>query len=97
MTFEYVALNPNLQKQCITQAVEYFYSVGKIKMQRSRVVVNVRWNKPPVGWFKLNTDGASMGNPGKAGGGGLIRDSAGFWVKGFSRSLGTGTSMLVEC
>ena len=65
-------------------------------MQRSRVVVNVRWNKPPIGWFKLNTDGASMGNPSKAGGGGL-RDNAGFWVKGFSRSLGTGTSMLAEC
>ena len=35
-------------------------------------------------------------NLGRAGGG-LIRDSAGFWVKGFSRSLGTGTSMLAEC
>ena len=97
MGFENVSLNPNLQKQCITQAVEYFSCVGKIKMQRNRLVVNVRWNKPPVGWFKLNTDGASMGNPCKAGGGGLIRDSAGFWVKGFSRSLGTGTSMLAEC
>ena len=97
MTFENVAQNPNLQKQCIAQVVEYFYCVGKIKMQRSKVVVNVRWNKPPIGWFKLNTDGASMGNPGKAGGGGLIRDSVGFWVKGFSRSLGTGTSMLAEC
>ena len=46
-------------------------------MQRSRVVVNVRWKKPFIGWFKLNIDGASMGNPGKAGGGWLIKDSAG--------------------
>ena len=42
MVFDNVALNPNLQKQCLNQAVEYFYCVGKIKMQRSRVVVNVR-------------------------------------------------------
>ena len=77
MVFDNVALNPNLQKQCLNQAVEYFYCVGKIKMQRSRVVVNVRWKKPLIGWFKLNIDGASMGNPGKAGGGWLIKDSAG--------------------
>ena len=61
------------------------------------MVVNVRWNKPLVGWFKLNGNGASMENPGNAGGGGLIRDGASFWVKCFSRSLGIGTSMLVEC
>ena len=88
VVFQNTTLNPNLHKQCINQAVEYFYSVGKIKMQRSMVVVTVRWNKPPHGWFKLNTDGASMGNPGKAGRGGLTRDSSGNWVKGFSRSLG---------
>ena len=77
MVFDNVALNPNLRKQCLNQAVEYFYCVGEIKMQRSRVVVNVRWNKPPIGWFKLNIDRASIGNPGKAEGGGLIKDSAG--------------------
>lgn len=65
-------------------------------MQRSVVVVNIRWNKPPNGWFKLNTDGASIGNSGKAGGGGLIRDSSGNWVKGFSRDIGFGTSILAE-
>ena len=39
-----------------------------------------------IGWFKLNSDGASYGNPGKAGGGGIIRDCNGLWIKGFARS-----------
>ena len=40
--------------------------------------------------------GASLGNPGKAGGGGLIRVSSGRWVKGFSRSIGFATSIIAE-
>ena len=47
----------------------------------------MKWSKPPEGWYKLNSDGASCGNPGKAGGGGLIRDCNGSWFKGFVRSI----------
>ena len=36
-------------------------------MPSTKVAIQVRWNKPVVGWFKLNTNGASFGNPGKAG------------------------------
>ena len=46
-----------------------------------------------MGWYKLNFDGASIGNPGKAGGGGLIRDSQGKWVKGYMRKIGMATSV----
>ena len=42
-------------------------------------------------------DGASQGNPGKAGGGGVIRDSSRKWVKGFSRSIRVATSVIPEC
>ena len=48
----------------------------------------MRWEKPPSNWFKLNIDGASCGNPGRAGGGGVIRDCASEWVRGFARSIG---------
>lgn len=54
-------------------------------------------NKPPQGWFKLNTDGASLGNQGKAGGGGLIHDCQGNWVKGYMRNIGVTTNMIAEC
>ena len=47
----------------------------------------VGWNKPSIGWHKLNTNGASIGNPSKAGGGGVIRDCHGVWVRGTQDQL----------
>ena len=49
-----------------------------------------------MGWFKLNTDGSSLGNPGLAGGGGIIRNHVGDWVGGFSRAIGITTSVQAE-
>ena len=49
----------------------------------------MKWNKPPEEWFKLNTNGASSGNLGKAGGNGR-------WIKGFSRSIGHASSFIAE-
>ena len=44
----------------------------------------------------MNTDGSSLGNPGLAGGGGLIRNDKGEWVKGFARAIGSITSVAAE-
>ena len=49
----------------------------------------MKWNKPPEEWFKLNTNGASSGNLGKAGGNGR-------WIKGFSRSIGHASSFVAK-
>lgn len=56
----------------------------------------VGWVKPNSGWVKLNTDGASKGNPCPAGAGGIFRDEAGNWLGGFMNSLGVATSMCAE-
>ncbi|KAL0442005.1 UNVERIFIED_CONTAM: putative ribonuclease H protein [Sesamum radiatum] len=40
------------------------------------------------GWFKLNTDGVSKGNPGVAGAGGIIRNHLGQTVLAFQEHLG---------
>nr|POE82130.1 putative ribonuclease h protein [Quercus suber] len=48
------------------------------------------------GWFKLNSDGVSLGNPEKAGGSGLICESHGNWVKGYTRNIGVATSIIAE-
>ena len=44
----------------------------------------------------MNTDGASFDNLGNAWRGGIIRDSKGKWVRGFSRSIGYATSIVAE-
>uniref|UniRef100_A0A2N9GQQ4 RNase H type-1 domain-containing protein n=1 Tax=Fagus sylvatica TaxID=28930 RepID=A0A2N9GQQ4_FAGSY len=56
----------------------------------------VKWVSPPLGWFKLNTDGSSLGNPGLAGSGRVIRNHVGDWVGGFSRAIGVTTSVQAE-
>ena len=96
VVFENSIPNPNLHKACIHQAKEYYYCVSKTIQSTRKVAIQVRWNKPADGWFKLNTDRAFLGNPGKAGGGGIFRNSHGQWVKGYSRSIGYTTSVIVE-
>ena len=60
------------------------------------VLRQVKWEKPELGWLKLNTDGSWNAASGKAIGGGLIRDSLGNWVVGFTRKLGSVNSFSVE-
>ncbi|KAL0315012.1 UNVERIFIED_CONTAM: putative ribonuclease H protein [Sesamum calycinum] len=56
----------------------------------------VRWRAPSLFWFKLNTDGSSLRNPGLARVGGIIRDSAGHVHLTYQIALGTGTNVLTE-
>ena len=88
--------NPKLPNDCINQAREYHFCVSKGKKTNAKIVIPVGWNKPREGWFKLNSDGASFVNPGKAGGGGIIRDRQGAWVKGYARSIGFTSSIMAE-
>lgn len=53
----------------------------------ARVERHIAWTKPPEGWVKVSTDGASRGNPGPAAAGGVIRDEDGLWVGGFALQL----------
>ena len=48
---------------------------------------NIRRIPACNGWVKINTDGASKGNPGDAGCGGLIRDEEGRWLVGFTKHI----------
>ena len=56
----------------------------------------INWEKPDLNWFKLNIDGSSIGNPGKAGGGGIIRNQHVNWIRGFARSIGIASSVVAE-
>lgn len=48
----------------------------------------VLWEKPLIGIYKLNTDGSLMHNPGRIGGGGILRDIQGKLVYAFYIPLG---------
>ena len=50
----------------------------------------------PEPFIKLNTDGSSLGNPGMAGVGGLLCNSAGAWVSGFSLNMGIASNNISE-
>ena len=59
-----------------------FFSVGmNAKLPKAKVVIAVGWEKPPMGWAKLNSDGSAIGSTRRAGGGGVIRDHDGQWLK----------------
>ena len=45
---------------------------------------------------KLNTDGSFCGSTGLVGCGGVVRDDAGRWVMGFSRSIGMTNSFAAK-
>ncbi|CAL1402102.1 unnamed protein product [Linum trigynum] len=61
-----------------------------------RRVVDIAWSSPPNGWVKLNIDGASNGNPGPAGAGGVLRDGVGHWIVGFVAMIGEAPAALAE-
>ena len=54
------------------------------------------WKWPPLGFLKLNFDGASQGNPGLAGIGGILKNSKGEIQHIYSRALGEGTNNEME-
>jgi len=49
-----------------------------------------------MGWMKLNSDGSALGNPRRAGGGGLIHNHDGNWVQGYARGLGHTSNFMAE-
>ncbi|KAL2920802.1 hypothetical protein RDABS01_012293, partial [Bienertia sinuspersici] len=65
-------------------------------MIRIPQMINVRWIAPFDECFVLNTDGASKGTLGTAGGGGVIRDNRGIFYKGFSAHFGVCSAYRAE-
>ncbi|KAG8385663.1 hypothetical protein BUALT_Bualt03G0068600 [Buddleja alternifolia] len=52
-----------------------------------KVSENLRWENPPTGFWKLNTDGSLVESTKNVATRGLIRDEKGCWIKGFSRNI----------
>ncbi|KAF6142954.1 hypothetical protein GIB67_003910, partial [Kingdonia uniflora] len=79
-------------------AIEYFGIKAVLQLHTIKVLIRkaivVRWCKPPVGFFKLNTNGSAAEN--LCGVGGIVRNSRGVMVFAFSATLGSGTNTTAE-
>ena len=80
----------------MAKASEFLYPGMNWKQTWAKVKIQVQWQPPPTNWFKLNSDGSSMGNPGLVGGEGLIRNERGGWIKGYARAIGITTSVAAK-
>lgn len=63
----------------------------KVSPQRS-----VAWSPPSPGFLKFNVDGASQGNPGPSGIGGVIRNHNNVILGYFSKNIGHGWHLLLK-
>ncbi|KAI3443768.1 hypothetical protein Pfo_000433 [Paulownia fortunei] len=59
-------------------------------------ITPITWLEPAQGWIKLNSDGASKGNPGIAGAGGLLRNWNGDVLVAFYEAIGVQTNSVAE-
>ena len=89
-------IHQNLGHEIFHEAMEYEHCVKLPQLASVQVIKWIRWEKPEVGWFRLNSDGSALGNPGPARSGGLIRNGEGEWVCGYARKIGTTTSFAAE-
>ena len=80
----------------LAKATEFAFLGPSRKLRRTRTIINVKWNQPPANWYKLNSDGSSLDNPGRAGGGGIIRNSNSEWVAGYARAIGCTTNVAAK-
>lgn len=96
ITFKGVRPNQNLWFSITHAATEYIFCAGKPSKAVTKEVRRVRWMRPSNGWVKSNTDDSSLGNLGRVGGSGLIRDANGGWIKGFTCNIGVFSSVDAE-
>ena len=78
------------------RTLEFYLCVLSLRKPPRLIEKHIRWERPNQGWMKLNTDSSSLGNPGIAGGGGVVRNEHGKWIVGFLRKIGRTTSYVAE-
>ena len=78
------------------QATEYALCINRPSKNQTRMIRQIRWEKPDSGWVKLNIDGLASNLLNAAGCGGLIRDDQGNWLGGFSRHIGHTNNFIAE-
>ena len=80
----------------MAKAIEFAFLGANDRPGGHHTTIKINWHHPPKNWVKLNTNGFSIGNLGLPGGGGLIRNTKGEWVRGFAKAIGVTTSVASE-
>eukprot|EP00253_Pinus_taeda_P003909 PITA_03909 len=85
----------------MTQIIRQLKETGLFPQGISKTVSHITvdkdiWQPPPHGFMKCNIDGASKGNPGMAGYGGVIRYEQGFIKAIFHSHLGKATNNMAN-
>ena len=80
-------------RQMAEQAKQLLFN-GRGRVPKQECLI--RWIPPPESVVKVNVDGASERNPGRAGIGGLIRGETGIWLGGFAESVGKASNIAAE-
>ncbi|CAI9755139.1 unnamed protein product [Fraxinus pennsylvanica] len=58
--------------------------------------IDVTWEKPDIGWTKLNYDGSCKCKTGKSSIGGIFRNHNAEFLLGYAESIGNSNSMIAE-
>ena len=85
-----------LLAETLVKATEFAFLSINGRLRHSFSSIQVKWLRPAENWFKLIFNGSSLENLGRAGGGGIIRNSNGEWVSGYARAIGTTTCVAAK-
>ncbi|KAH0705586.1 hypothetical protein KY289_010662 [Solanum tuberosum] len=70
-------------KTLIMKTIEYITHIQSPSNPDATTSIDIQWFLPPLGFYKLNTDGSLSKNKGIGGIGGIIRNSSEGWMVGF--------------
>ena len=87
---------PLLSKTTLQKLLNFTFSFKELTHKTKNFQHLLSWTKLDLGWYKLNTDASVLISSNYAGKGGLIRDSNGSCIRGFSRLIGASTCLLAE-
>lgn len=80
---------------CLNLDREWHIAWQQIEVLKPRLDIRcIKWIKPIK--YKLNTDGCSKGNPGKAGGGGILRNERGHLITAYAEYFGECSNNMSE-
>ncbi|PHU27561.1 hypothetical protein BC332_05893 [Capsicum chinense] len=78
-------ISPHSEK-AYNEAIEYNLFSNKHHHRVPKTTIYINWTPPPLNHYKLKVDGSCLGNPGRGGIGGVIRNHNGEWRLGFNQS-----------